>query len=503
VTANDFKKEKKTHAAFSAARTAGNSFNIIGSRMTELLFSFFTVIVITRYLGPERFGIYAFIFTIAFTIKNILESGVTRIVIREVSINKARASDMIVAGLGLNLLMALVGLVLCAVVAIVFNLNTREEITALYIALTAQICLGMINTVVFSFIAFERTFYNLIVTVSNRVLVILLIISVIWFKKSFVYIFGAMLVGNLAGLFLALVIFNYKFQKIKITFRFEDIKYFFIESLPFTMSIILIQISLSLNVFLLKLLNQLQEISYYQVPNRLVNAVSTVPTSIFLVMLPFLTHQAEENSFKMLKLAYGRMIKYICVLMFPFCFIVTVFASDIVFLMMGKEFMGAVYPLQIIIWSSLPFPAAALSDVMLTSLKRQQVMTTSYGIFFGVNLIFGLLLIPRFQAIGASFTLVAALISQFVSIYCFVVREIGYVSLFRSGFRPFISICALAAFFFLFKGLVHAVPLIFFGLILYGILLFLLNTFDRNEKDEIAAAFKRMAFRRKHYRRAG
>lgn len=494
---NQIEKPPRPPQSFSAARTAGNSLNMIATRVSELIFSLFTVIILTRYLGPEHFGIYAFIFTIAFTIKNIVESGVTRIVVREVSANKEKSSEIITAGLTINIFMGGVALVLCAFVAILFNLNTRAEIMALYIALLAQLSLGMVNTVTFGYIAFERTIYNPLVIVSNRILVIGLIVLVIWSGNNFVYIFGAMLLGNLFSLFLALAIFNYKFRKLHMAFNAKEIKYIFRESLPYTASIIMIQISLSMNVFMLKFYNFISEISYYQVSNRLVNAVSTVPTSIFLVMLPFLTRVADENALATLKLAYGRIIKYICALMFPFCILVTVFAPEIVRIMMGPGFAGAVFPLQLMVWTIVPFSVATLSDVMLTSLRKQRVMTLSYGFFFGANLILGLFLIPKYQAIGASVTLVTAITLQFVSIYGFVIKEIGYVSLFRSALRPFISLCAMLALLIWTRDSVHALVLIPASLVLYAVALYLTKTFNEAEKNEIQSLMRRWVFRRR------
>jgi O-antigen/teichoic acid export membrane protein len=202
-------------------------------------------------------------------------------------------------------------------------------------------------------------------------------------------------------------------------------------------------------------------------------------------MLPHLVHVGNESRPRFEK-AYYRSVKYMLGLGLPIAAGATALAPRIIELFYGTEFGEAVTPLRILVWDQVLVFWGFAAVAVLLARDCRWVLSAQAGIGAGVNIVAGLLLVPRWGASGAA---VATLVSDVVGIVVVTAH------LYRTGVRlPWrlsadvvTALAGCAAMIGLLRlagnvPLLAAIPL---GALGYGLALLVLRFLDN---DEVLAA---------------
>lgn len=463
-------------------RIAKNSLLALVARIVELLTGMLTVIIAARYLGVEDFGLYAFIRAIGLFMAPFIIFGSLRILMRDIAEDNTRAMSFVITGLVLNILAGIIAMVIAAGVAFGFHLTSQTALIALALSLLSQIFLAMIKTVSTVFIAFERIIYDCIVSILSRVLVITFFLGVILFDGGLVGFFISLVLANGLGLLTACTVLSLKFVRFQAKIDLQLVRYLVIESFPVAISGFLAQGYTYINVFLLKLFRSLVELSLFQAPQRMIAPMLLLPRSFLLAFVPTLVRMANrEDAYSSLYTAYQKIMKYILILSLPVCIYGTVYASDIILVMFGQEFADASVALQILIWIVAPLFLNNLLDYILSSIKKQRLLMVSNGVCLVSNCGLGIILIRKYGYVGACWTSLFSYVVLLVVNFGFVSRYVGWLSLYQTGFWPFMAGAAMVGSLLIGGAFVHPVILIPGTCILYLGVLYAGNTFSPDE----------------------
>ncbi len=202
-------------------------------------------------------------------------------------------------------------------------------------------------------------------------------------------------------------------------------------------------------------------------------------------MLPHLVQLSSESGPRLEK-AYYRAVKYMLGLGLPIAAGVTALAPRIIALFYGNEFGAAVAPLRILVWDQVLVFWGFAAVAVLLARDCRWALSVQAGIGAGVNIVAGLLLVPRWGASGAA---IATLISDVVAIVVLTVH------LYRSGVRlPWrlstdvvtaLAGCAAMVGLLRLAGNVPLAAAIPLGAVGYGLVLLVLRFLDN---DEVRAA---------------
>lgn len=480
----------------AAKRITNNAFFILIARASEFISGLFITILVARYLGVKDFGIYAFISSISLMLAPVIGFGSSRIIVREVSVNKEQTSILVTSGCVLNGLMSLAVLTIAAIVAASSDLSSTTNIIALFLAVLTQTLLAMSRTVKNVFIAYERVVFNSVTTVLTRLLAIISIWGVIVFDMGFIYLFGAMTAVNASGFFLAFWILHFRVVKIKLAVTIKYFKYLFRESLPVAISVFFAHGYTYINVFFLKFFHDFVQISYFQAPQRLINPLIVVFSSLTVVVIPVLARAAAKDSIDDLKYALSKMMKYAIIVTIPICLCVTIVAPKIIYMLFGDQFGGATVPFQILIWIIIPACLNILLSLVLTIMKKQRVLIISNGICFLINLILGLIIVDKYASVGISCVSVFTYVALATVNFYFVTKLLGFIPMHRMIFRPVVAGSIVWIFLYKFADKVNIMIFIIGFLGIYCGLLILFKTFSRDEIDFFKIGFLRPAGRR-------
>jgi O-antigen/teichoic acid export membrane protein len=134
------------------------------------------------------------------------------------------------------------------------------------------------------------------------------------------------------------------------------------------------------------------------------------------------------------------------------------------------------------------FPIGSL----LNACDRQRRNTLNMGIVTVFSVVLNFILIPRFQAVGASITVLASSILMFVLGIVMISRIIDYRPLknLLVFLKTLLSAAIMGAIIFFGKGYLHILILIPLGGLIYFYLLYLFGGFKREDIASVLKSFK-------------
>jgi O-antigen/teichoic acid export membrane protein len=466
------------------ARVARNTFALTISRIVQVGYGLFTASIIARYLKVEIFGQYTFITSIIAVFIPFSYFGMQRIVIREIARNKDEAGEYLGAAIILRTLLSLI-VIIGVTVLLPFIKLPYEAVIAIYIFALSEIFMSFADVFISAFISFEKMVYDLILNIIISLSGIVAIGSVVFYDLGFVNLFLAILSPSIAACIMGYIITIKRFVRPKIRINYPLWRYIIKESFPLFISTLFVQAFLRVDVFVLKALRNLSEVSLFFAPYTLVVRLQMIPQTIVMAFFPVLSRLAstDRDSFEK---SYEKIFRLLFILSLPIAVVTTVLADKIILLFFGSNFKEATISLQILIWAiNLTFLETLLGYVLI-SLNKQRLLSIIYALVFFSNLLLDIILVPLYGYIGACIGSLAAYILRTGLTYYYVSKHTYFLPLQRLIIRPMISVFIMSIFVYLTKGL-NLFLVASLSMLVYIITLFLVGDFS---KDDIAL-FKR------------
>lgn len=155
-----------------------------------------------------------------------------------------------------------------------------------------------------------------------------------------------------------------------------------------------------------------EQVGYYSTATKLYTIFLSVITAFTTVMLPRLSQLISQNQLEEFQQRINKSFNIVLTISIPFTIFTIFFASDIIYIIAGKGYEGAIVPMMIIMPIILIVSIAQILIIqILTPLKKDKEMMicTICGAFIGI--ILNLLLVPHMLCKGAA---ICWLISEFV-----------------------------------------------------------------------------------------
>lgn len=449
-------------------RIAKNSFFILLSRVIEFAAGLVIVILVANYLGVDQFGEFAFIRALALVMSPLIGFGSIRIIVREISVNKALTSTILSAGLCLNVTMTFAVAAIAAGVIAVFNIHDPAVILSIYMAILAQTFLNMKSTVNAGFISHEIAHFSALTNLCGRISVVAAIGVVIWFHQDMSILFIAIALANLFGLAVTFLVLKTTRIAGKRPRSFISTAGLLLrESYPIFLALIMVQGYTYINTFFLRYFQDNWQVSMFEASQRLIVPLSMISTSILLGFVPMLSLLGKDKaSHEQLFTVYAAILKYFFLIAFPFCLAVAVTADPLILLIYKPEFAPAAESLRLLIWSIVPLFANGLLNFVLTSVYRQKVLVFSNLTCFLVNAALSWLWVEDFGYIGVCYAVLVSYCVLFVFNYYFVSKSLGPARLVSISLVPGL-VTGLG--YYLIEASLAGVTHRLFGLVAYGV----------------------------------
>lgn len=371
---------------------------------------------ISRVLGVGNIGLVNFVDNTISYFLLFASMGISTIGVRAIAAsknNQINLNKVFSNILGLNLIFTFIVLVLynLALVCIPrFNANIE-----LFLIGNAKI--------IFTSLLIEW-FYSGIenfrfITIRSLLIRLIYIISIFVFIKDsedyflyFILTTSIIVVNSLVNMF-----YSSKFVKVvfKELFSFTYLK----ENLLIGVYSIMTSMYLTFNVMFLGLKTNDVEVGYYTSAFKLYSLILSVFTAFTSVMLPRMSSLISNNNFAQFNRFINKSFDSVLLLSFPLVLCGSLLAPEIIYLICGAGYEGAIIPMQIIMPSII---LVAISQVLaiqvLMPLKKDNILlrTSIFGAI--ISLILNITLVSQYASIGSSIVL---LLSELIVTIIYVI----------------------------------------------------------------------------------
>lgn len=227
--------------------------------------------------------------------------------------------------------------------------------------------------------------------------------------------------------------------------------------------------------------NEPSENGYYEQALKLSKMALTIVTSLGTVMVPRIGHYYNNNDIENVKLYLYRGYNFVWLLGIPLCFGLIGVSGNLV-----PWFYGDGYDKVVVLLSILGFLVLAIGINNVTGIqymvptKRQNYFTLSVCVGAIINFMMNLILIPRFQSVGASLSSVTAEVI-IAALQLYIVRkELSALVIIKmcknylmAGIIMYIFLRILS--FYLVPSLVNSLILVTIGAVVYILMLIILR----------------------------
>lgn len=374
--------------------------------LSTYLINFITFPYVARVLGVERIGLVNFVDNTVNYFLLFATMGVGLLGVREIAAvkeDKKRRDQVYSSMLALNLLFTLVSLgiyLLC--ISTIPKLCQYDEL--FYIG-TAKI-LFTVFLVEWFFTGVENFRY---ITLRSILIKVLYIISVFLFVRDtsdyrlyFILTVGVVVLNALIN-----QLYIRKFVRV----RWNNIQLFKYLKQNVTLGIYTLMTSmyLTFNVMYLGLVSNNTEVGYYTTAFKLYSVILGFFTAFTNVMLPRMSSllaNGEKDRFQEL---VNRSFSVMATCCIPLILCSMIMAPQIVYILSGPGYEGAILPMRIIMPAAFAVGMAqVLAIQVLMPMKKDKVLLVASIIGAVVSLLINLLVVPSVASVGSAIVLVCS-----------------------------------------------------------------------------------------------
>lgn len=449
------------------------AFNVIIASISKVLntgLALVGLMLITRYLGPDKFGLYITALAFSGLFNSLGDWGIYQTSTREISRPKANEKAIIGNIMALRITLSFF-LSLFLPIVIYFLPYTFELKVALVLVLLGYIFYSLYQVLIGLFQKRLIMYKITLVELFGKLLQVAIVLLTIKLDLGFKFI----VIGiTLSLLFNSIIIYflTRRFIKIKLNFDLKKWKKFLQESWPIGLSVIVTFIYFRADSILLKTLQGNTDVGIYGAAYKVLENITFFPGMIIGLLMPMLSYYVFKDR-KKFKQIVNENFKLFIILIIPLIIIVMFFAEDIISIVAGNQFAASATILRIVIFAlAFIFFGMLFGNILLVAkLQKQQLVALSICATFNVSA--NLYFIPKYSYLATSYISVATeflvvILSAFV-----VYKNLHFLPKMKNFSLVLLSGLIMIAYIFLLKSLSFLFLLISSPLIYFTFLILL------------------------------
>lgn len=399
-------KSLKNHQGFM--KYFKNTSWLFADKVFKMGISFFVIILLTRYLGPENYGLlsYAQSFVGMFVAFSTL--GLEVVLVRELTKNKEKTNVILGTALILKLIASIVALLL--VIIINYNIEDKEAVLITniisFILIFKSINLGMDTY----FQANVISKYTVIASTVLYIISTILKLGFIYLELDLVY-FAFLLVFDAFGIFIGYVyLFNlHRMTILSLQFNKQLAKSLLKSGWPMMLVALAVFFYTKIDQIMIKYFLDNKSVGYYAAAVKVSELFYFIPLLIAQSVFPKIVQEKEKaNSENYLRLLLN-IYKVLLWVSIPIVVFVSIFNDWIVDLLFGASFAKSADILSVLTFCLILVSIGSVSTKILyvEHYERKYLKRSIFGVFINIGLNF--ILIPIYGAIGAAIATLATL----------------------------------------------------------------------------------------------
>lgn len=363
-------------------------------------FAFFTLLA--RNLGPEDIGKYYFAISFTTIFSIFIDFGFTNVLTREIAKYQIKAESFLANVLAIKIPLAIFTYfsLLIAINLLGYSAETKE------LVYLSSICM-ILDSFTATFFGVARGFHNLkyesLSSIIFQVIVIVFGLSALYSGMSLQWIMISLVAASIFNFIYSALIVKTKIQiRLRPKFNYAILKNIIWISIPFGVYLIFQRFYTYFDTVLLSYFAGNTYVGYYQIPSKIIVALQFMPMAFTASLYPAMSGYWKSNK-EQLAITFERAINYLIIISLPISAGIIILSNKII-LIFKSDFYEAVLPMQIIMLALffifINYPIGSL----LNACDKQKQNTVNMGIIVLISIGLNLFLIPKYQAVGASIT---------------------------------------------------------------------------------------------------
>ena len=378
-------------------------------------------IYIARYLGVEAFGQLAFASAFASYFVLFSTFGLPTLAIREIAKNRQSTNFLATNITALQLGLAVLATLLLTVSLFFIPLEKDLKLLTFLVGLSmVPNALGM----GYVFEAREKMEFAALARVITQIIAVTLSFVLIYTTRNILVLPAQQFLTSLFGAIVILCLLKKYFAFALTKINIQLIKRLTKQAVPFVISALAIQLYYSLDSIILQFMKGSEVVGYYTAGYKIVLILIALAGFFQSAIYPTLSSILKDNRKKAISLV-GHTSKLFIFLSLPLAMGGTILAPKIIELIYGLNYNPSILPFQIFIWSVFTIYANVSFGVTLLAGGRENKYTKTAVIGAALNLLFNLLLIPKFGLVGAAISRMVTEFYVVISLYRYALEVIN------------------------------------------------------------------------------
>jgi len=357
-----------------------------------------TILFIAKKVSVDEFGKYSWVLAFAMFFQFLADSGLSRILVREVATQRENQARIVGAAVALIWISSIaMGLLLLAVLPFLrIGFDVKLAAAVMGLATLSQFHASGYGAVLR---AHEDNELNQLGYVLHKIVL---------FSVVFVSLHRAFGLVGIAVAHLAADCTLWAFYYFLVTRFYLRVhliadralwKKLIVTALPMGGGVMLRQLALQADVLVLKSMANFSAVGLFSGPYRIGMALRMAPEMLALPLFPLYARLAVESREK-LQAVYQRSMKYFSLMSFPFAVFLIAWSDKIIRYAMDPKYEAAIPALQLLGAGIVPLFASTLFPYLFAALDEQRRFLVSTSIFSALRLALDAALIPRFGFLG-------------------------------------------------------------------------------------------------------
>lgn len=374
--------------------------------------------LLTRYLGPVQYGEYMFTLPFLAIFALLTGTGMDPRIIRQLSRQpRAEWSSILSYAAGTRLLSTTLSATALALLTLTLPISTEQRnllllgSMSLFFSFSVN-CLRAIYS--HGFRAEQRASFLILLETVNRVVTAGLVVLAVVLHLSLLWAYILIIYSDLPFFLIQMLIARRRFG-IRVHFSLAHTREHLLASLSLTGYDALTLIAGQADIILLMVLAGSLSVGIYALAMRITDPLLAIVFAYTNGLYPLLCAKFVEGP-EQFNRVYQKAVRVLALITVPLAIFISVLASAIVALLGGLHFAAAAIVVQLLMWALAAtfFCQLAARACMAANMERRIPYVTATSV--GVNVLMNLVLIPRWQFVGAG---VAALSSELIALFLF------------------------------------------------------------------------------------
>jgi len=397
---------------------ARNSLYGVSSQILINIISVFVSGYVATSLGDVDYGKFVFAFAFVQIFSSFSNTGIHVVQLREIARGKENMPEFFGATIIFRVFLAILtyGLIVLVISLLDYPIITKQIV-----------CIAGL-TLIFTYIAdscdaafrgYEQIHFSAAINVTVTVFSISLRSLIIYLGFRLLMLSWSMAFISFISALLPYYILKKVFLKPKYILRLKVFREIFILILPFYLMNVFMMAYQRVDILLLSFLKGDAYVGWYNASAMLIWRSKFIAAAICGAIFPVMSRlSTKANSFDEVQKVYQHGLLILFIIALPAAIGVNMLADEVIFLIYDKNFVNSIIVLKIMAFT---IPMMYLSLHMQNALftfSKEKLVTKMIAFYTLVNIVFNLILIPKFGCLGASISMV---ISQsfnfFLNIY--------------------------------------------------------------------------------------